>query len=103
MSAETGVDAVGSIRMVPAGFARARLRPLAAVQGNLDPVLLLTGGAALESAVRDMRRAFRGGPWVFNLGHGVLPETPTEHVAVLARLLAEPVVASLTWPAPRSC
>lgn len=92
-TAETGVDAVALDTMVSAGFAGARLRPLATVQGNLDPVLLLTGGAALESAVRDMRRAFCGGPWVFNLGHGVLPQTPTENVSVLAGLLAEPVVA----------
>jgi uroporphyrinogen decarboxylase len=92
-TAETGVDAVALDTMVSAGFAGARLRPLATVQGNLDPVLLLTGGAALESAVRDMRRAFSGGPWVFNLGHGVLPQTPTENVSVLAGLLAEPVVA----------
>jgi uroporphyrinogen decarboxylase len=90
-AAETGVDAVGLDTTVPIGFACARLRPLAVVQGNLDPVLLLTGGGPLETAVRKMRRAFAGGPWVFNLGHGVLPETPTENVAMLARLLAEPV------------
>ena len=90
-AAETGVDAVGLDTTVPAEFACVRLRPLAIVQGNLDPVLLLTGGVALECAVRKMRRAFAGGPWVFNLGHGVLPETPTENVALLARLLAEPV------------
>jgi uroporphyrinogen decarboxylase len=89
-AAETGVDAVGLDTTVPAGFACAQLRPLAIVQGNLDPVLLLTGGVALECAVHKMRRAFAGGPWVFNLGHGVLPETPTENVAMLARLLAEP-------------
>jgi uroporphyrinogen decarboxylase len=89
--AETGVDVVGLDTTVPMGFACARLRPLAIVQGNLDPVLLLTGGVALEGAVRKMRQAFAGGPWVFNLGHGVLPETPTENVAMLARLLAEPV------------
>ena len=90
---ETGVDAVGLDTAVPARFACTRLRPLATVQGNLDPVLLLTGGAALENAVIDMRRAFVGGPWVFNLGHGVLPETPIENVAALARLLAEPIDA----------
>jgi len=89
-NSETGVDAVGLDTTVPAGFACAQLRPLAIVQGNLDPVLLLTGGVALECAVHKMRRAFAGGPWVFNLGHGVLPETPTENVAMLARLLAEP-------------
>jgi uroporphyrinogen decarboxylase len=90
-TAETGIDAVGLDTTVPARFACARLRPFAIVQGNLDPVLLLTGGRALESAVREMRRSFSGGPWVFNLGHGVLPETPTENVAMLARLLATPM------------
>ncbi len=90
---ETGIDAVALDTVVPAGFANARLRPLATIQGNLDPVLLLTGGAALESAVRDMRQAFCGGPWVFNLGHGVLPQTPPENVAMLAALLAGPVVS----------
>ncbi len=90
-AAKTGIDAVGLDTSVPTGFACAKLRPLAVVQGNLDPVLLLTGGVALETAVRKMRRDFAGGPWVFNLGHGVLPETPTENVAMLARLLAEPI------------
>src|SRR5271169_2605214 len=90
-AAETGVDAVGLDTTVPAGFACARLRPLAVLQGNLDPVLLLSGGTALETAVLEMRRTLAGGPWVFNLGHGVLPETPAENIAMLARLLAEPV------------
>jgi uroporphyrinogen decarboxylase len=90
-AAETGVDAVALDTTIPTQFACTQLRPLAIVQGNLDPVLLLTGGVALERAVRKIRRAFAGGPWVFNLGHGVLPETPTENVAMLARLLAEPV------------
>ncbi len=89
-TAETGIDGVGLDSTVPAGSARERLRPRAVLQGNLDPVLLLTGGAALADAVGELRKAFAGGPWVFNLGHGVLPETPVEHVALLARLLAEP-------------
>jgi uroporphyrinogen decarboxylase len=91
--AETGVDAVGLDTTVPARFAAARLRPLASLQGNLDPVLLLSGGIALESAVLEMRRTLAGGPWVFNLGHGVLPETPIANVGALARLLAEPIGA----------
>lgn len=93
-AAETGVDAVGLDTSLPLDFARDRLRPLAVVQGNLDPVLLATGGPALESAVRELRVALGGGPWVFNLGHGVLPQTPPENVAVLAGLLAEPVAAA---------
>ncbi len=88
---ETGVDAVALDTAVPTGFARARLQNRVAVQGNLDPILLLVGGAAMEEAVRDIRRDLGGGPFVFNLGHGVLPQTPPEHVAALARLLAAPV------------
>ena len=92
--AATGVAALGLDTAVPAGYARARLQPLAPVQGNLDPVLLLTGGGALAEAVTNLRRELGGGPHVFNLGHGVLPETPPENVALLARLLAEPATAS---------
>jgi len=90
---ETGVDAVGLDTAMPAGFARDRLQAHAAVQGNLDPVLLLAGGAEMRRAVAEMRRTLGQGPYVFNLGHGVLPETPPEHVAELARMLAEPVRA----------
>jgi uroporphyrinogen decarboxylase len=85
---ETGVDSVGLDAMVPLGYARSRLQPLATVQGNLDPLLLIAGGAALESAVNELCRTLGGGPFVFNLGHGVLPETPPDNVAVLASLLA---------------
>ncbi|HJU15116.1 MAG TPA: uroporphyrinogen decarboxylase [Stellaceae bacterium] len=88
--AETGVDAVGLDTAVPPDYARTRLQPHAAVQGNLDPALLLTGGAPLAAAVGGIRRALGGGPYVFNLGHGVLPQTPPENVAALARLLADP-------------
>jgi uroporphyrinogen decarboxylase len=88
--AETGVDAVGLDTAVPVEYARTRLAPRAVVQGNLDPVLLLTGGDALEAAVSELRRGFAGTRWIFNLGHGVLTETPPEYVATLARLLREP-------------
>jgi len=84
---DSGVDAVGLDTTVPTGFAATRLQPLATVQGNLDPVLLATGGAALDEGVAQQRRGLGGGPWVFNLGHGVLPETPLENIAALARLL----------------
>ena len=85
---ETGVDCVGLDAMVPAGYARSRLQRLATVQGNLDPVLLIAGGNALKAAVEELCRTLGGGPFVFNLGHGVLPETPPENVAALASLLA---------------
>jgi uroporphyrinogen decarboxylase len=91
---ETGVNGIALDTAVPASYARERLQPLAAVQGNLDPVLLVCGGAAFENAVREVRRTLGGGPFVFNLGHGVLPETPPQNVELLAGLLAEPLALS---------
>jgi uroporphyrinogen decarboxylase len=91
--AETGVDGVGLDTTVPPDYAAAQLQPLAMVQGNLDPVLLITGGAALEAAITELRGMLGAGPYVFNLGHGVLPETPPENIDLVARLLAEPTAA----------
>ena len=54
-----------------------------ALQGNVDPLVLVAGGDPLEMAVRDVLDAARGRPWVFNLGHGIVPETPPENVAQL--------------------
>ncbi|MBV9824781.1 MAG: uroporphyrinogen decarboxylase [Alphaproteobacteria bacterium] len=88
---ETGVDAVALDTVVPLEMARDRLQSRVAVQGNLDPIALLTGGSALEAAVVRIRGALGSGPLVFNLGHGVLPQTPPEHVARLAQLLTEPI------------
>lgn len=88
---ETGVDGLGLDTVVPIGYASARLQSRIPVQGNLDPVLLRVGGAALAEAVAALRRGLGNAPYVFNLGHGVLPETPVENVAELARLMAEPL------------
>ena len=88
---ETGVDGIALDATVPVSYARERLQPVATVQGNLDPVLLMCGGSPLEDAVRGLRQSLGGGPYVFNLGHGVQPETPPENVEALARLLAEPL------------
>jgi uroporphyrinogen decarboxylase len=57
------------------------------VQGNLDPLLLVAGGEALDRRVRGILAAMAGLPFVFNLGHGILPETPIEHVARLVDLV----------------
>jgi uroporphyrinogen decarboxylase len=84
---ETGVSAVGLDSTVPCGVAQRTLQSLVPVQGNLDPVLLLVGGAAMDDAVAAIVGALKDGPFVFNLGHGVLPETPVAHVAHLAELL----------------
>jgi uroporphyrinogen decarboxylase len=89
-AAETGVDAVGIDSAVPTSFTRERLQGQVVVQGNLDPVALLVGGAVLRREVQRIRVDLAGGPFIFNLGHGVLPQTPAEHVAELGRLLSEP-------------
>src|SRR5436305_4760283 len=90
-AAESGVTAIGLDTTVPMDFAREKLQTRLPVQGNLDPVLLATGGEALEHAVKEIRTALGSGPFIFNLGHGVVPQTPPENVAALARLLAEPL------------
>jgi uroporphyrinogen decarboxylase len=89
-TAETGVDAVGIDTVLPLNAAR-RLQGRVCVQGNLDPVSLLVGGPPLAEAVRTIRQSLGEGPFVFNLGHGVLPQTPPENVAELARLLTTPI------------
>jgi uroporphyrinogen decarboxylase len=60
---------------------------LGPVQGNLDPLLLVAGGAAMLAATRVIAAALAHGPFVFNLGHGIVPETPPEHVAELVAAL----------------
>ena len=90
-AAGTGVDAVAIDTALPLGYARETLQPRVTVQGNLDPVLLLVGGAPLEAAVIELCRTFAEGPFIFNLGHGVLPETPPENVELIAKLLARPM------------
>lgn len=82
-AAETGVDAVSLDTSVPLGWAASTLQGPVAVQGNLDPVLLLTGGEAMNQRVAQILTALGSGPFVFNLGHGVLPATPPDHVAEL--------------------
>jgi uroporphyrinogen decarboxylase len=77
---ETGIDAVGIDWTVPLGHARERLQPIVAVQGNLDPMVLLAGGEPLDRAIDAILAALCGGRFVFNLGHGILPETPIAHV-----------------------
>ena len=74
------VNAVSIDWTAEPAFVRERVQGKAAVQGNLDPLVLLAGGAALDRAVDDILENFRHGPFIFNLGHGILPETPIAHV-----------------------
>ncbi|HLJ53048.1 MAG TPA: uroporphyrinogen decarboxylase [Rhizomicrobium sp.] len=77
---ETGVDAISVDASVPMRWARQALSPRLSVQGNLDPIALVAGGKALDEAVDDILAALKGTAFVFNLGHGVLQETPIAHV-----------------------
>jgi uroporphyrinogen decarboxylase len=77
---QVGVDAVGLDWMIDRTFVRDEIQARRPVQGNLDPLVLLAGGAALDRAVDDVLGAFGAGPFIFNLGHGILPETPIAHV-----------------------
>jgi uroporphyrinogen decarboxylase len=80
---ETGVDAISLDTAAPMSWAAERLSGEVAIQGNLDPIALLAGGKALTESVDRIVDAMHGRPFIFNLGHGVLPETPLEHVAEL--------------------
>jgi uroporphyrinogen decarboxylase len=80
---ETGVTALGVDTQTPAAFARAEAPAGMALQGSLDPQLLVCGGAALEAEARRVLESFRGSPHVFNLGHGITPNAKPEHLATL--------------------
>jgi uroporphyrinogen decarboxylase len=77
------VDAVGLDWMIEPAFARERIQKLRPVQGNLDPLALLIGGDALDRSIDAVLATFSAAPFIFNLGHGVLPQTPTAHVEQL--------------------
>ena len=79
----SGADGLSIDAGVPLQWARDRLQSHVAVQGNLDPVRLLAGGEGLQREVVAILDALSGGPFVFNLGHGILPETPPETVEAL--------------------
>lgn len=84
---ETGVECVGLDASVPPEWAAQVLQRVSAVQGNLDPLLLVIGGKPMETAALRILSALGRGPFVFNLGHGILPDTPPEHVARLSALI----------------
>jgi uroporphyrinogen decarboxylase len=79
----TGVDAVSLDTAAPMDWAAKNLA--CALQGNLDPIALIAGGAALDRAVDSILEQTAGKPHIFNLGHGILPETPIAHVEQLLK------------------
>ena len=87
---ETGIDAIGCDTTMPLPELKERIVDLGIVmQGNLDPLLLVAGGAALEARTREILAEAAGVPFVFNLGHGIVPQTPPENVARLLEIIRE--------------
>lgn len=80
---QTGIDGIGIDYAVPAGWAAEELQDRVLVQGNLDPVVLVEGGEHLFRDAGRILNSLSGGPHIFNLGHGILPDTPPQHVAEL--------------------
>ena len=88
---ETGATAVGIDETVDPVWAHASLPEGLPVQGNLDPLALVTGGETLTNAVTAILKAFSERPHIFNLGHGIVPDAPIAHVEqLLAQLRGEP-------------
>jgi uroporphyrinogen decarboxylase len=83
----TAVDCVQIDSGTPAAWARDEVPPSVALQGNLDPQLLVAGGSAMIDEAKRICDVLTKGPFVFNLGHGIVPETPPDHVAALSAFL----------------
>jgi len=87
--AATGIDAVSIDWTAEPALIRERVQSKVAVQGNLDPLALIAGGAALDQAIDDVLANYASGRLIFNLGHGIQPETPIAHVEqMIARVRA---------------
>jgi uroporphyrinogen decarboxylase len=86
-AAASGVQAVGLDVQAPAAMGR-RIQERMAIQGALDPLLLRAGGAALDARVEALLQQWGGGPYIFNLGHGVLPDTPLANIERVVKRVA---------------
>jgi uroporphyrinogen decarboxylase len=85
----TGVDAVSIDWTADPAFVRERVQNRVAIQGNLDPLALIAGGAALDRAIDDVLSNYGKGRLIFNLGHGIQPETPIGHVERMVKRVRE--------------
>ena len=86
---KTGIDAVGLDTVTDITRAAKACPENTIFQGNLDPLLLKLGGAAMEDAVRDLLATVKGRPHIFNLGHGITPDVPEKNVARLMEIIRE--------------
>ena len=85
---ETRVDGLGCDTAMPLAQMKALAKETGkVVQGNLDPLLLVAGGQAMLQRISEIMEAMSGTPFIFNLGHGIVPQTPPEHVARLVELV----------------
>ncbi len=88
----TGVDAISIDGSVSLAWARDTLLPHTVVQGNLDPILLANDKHRMLDEAKRLLSVFSDKPFVFNLGHGILPTTPIDHVEALCNLIKHPTV-----------
>ncbi len=84
---ESGADALGLDTTLSTAWARDHLQPHVTVQGNLDPLLLVAGGELLDQSIEKILSDLGDGPFIFNLGHGIVPQTPIEHVEHMLKLV----------------
>jgi uroporphyrinogen decarboxylase len=80
-------DALSLDQSLPPAWAAQELQPKKALQGNLDPLLVVQGGVAMKAAAENILKTFGAGRFVFNLGHGILQTTPPDHVAELCEIV----------------
>lgn len=88
-AARTGAAAVAMDTSVDPALAARDVPAHIALQGNLDPLAVVSGGAPMRDAARSIRDALKGRPHIFNLGHGLVPQTPPEHVADLVATIRD--------------
>ena len=84
-----GVSGVSLDQTVSLNWAKTSLQPKVTVQGNLDPIYLLAGGTPMREEISRILEVLNNEPFIFNLGHGVLPATPLQHVFDLCEFIAE--------------
>ncbi len=84
---KTGATAVGIDTALPCEWVAEHIQPSVCVQGNLDPRILVAGGDLMRKETQHILSRLSKGPYIFNLGHGIVPETPVEHVAELCEII----------------
>lgn len=85
----TGIEGISIDASLPVEFARDLLQPHATIQGNLDPLLLVRGGKPMLDEAERILHILGKGPFIFNLGHGIVPQTPPQHVQELVQFIKQ--------------